>query len=472
MTSSCDAVVVGSGPNGLAAAVTLAQAGRSVHVLEAADTFGGGLRSDELDSDVIRNRCAAVLPFAIGSPFLSNLPLDRHGLSWAHPEIPFTHPLDGGRVGVVHASLSETTSALGGDAPAYERLVGPLSDRWFDLATEVMQPIVHIPRSPITLGRYGLRGLGSVARLVKRFEADETRSILAGCAAHAVLPLDAARTGGFATVFCAAAHAKGWPVVAGGSQKLADALVSLATELGVTFEAGRRVSNLDDIPPHRALLFDLDPVQVESIAGGCLSGRYRRKLSSFRFGPGIFKMDHVLDGPVPWSDTFSRAAGTVHVGGTFEQVKAAEHIVASGQHPDQPFVLVAQQSLVDPSRTPDNREVLWSYTHVPNGSTVDMTTAIEDQIERFAPGFKDRIISRQTTTAAQLATYNANYVGGDINGGSFSGAQLIARPKLLAPYRTSSPKIFMCSASTPPGGGVHGMAGHRAGLVALRTALR
>ncbi len=467
MSERWDAIVVGSGPNGLAAAITLAQADRAVLVLEAADTIGGGLRSDELEPGLVRDRCAAVMPFAVGSPFLSTLPLADHGVQWVQTDVAFTHPLDQGRVGVAHRSLTKTVEQLHSDGERYRRLVGPIAQSWFDLADEVMAPMAHLPRHPIKLARYGITGMRSAASIARRFQTPQAQALLAGCAAHSVAPLTTAFTGAVATLFCASAHANGWPVVSGGSQRLADAMGSLADELGVEVRTGHRIVSMEDLEPHRAVLFDTDPLQLERIAGRRLPDRYRNKLRNFGFGPGVFKIDHVLDGPVPWADPHSPMTSTVHVGGTLAQVAAAEADVAAGRHPDRPFVLVAQQSAADRTRSPDHRHVLWSYTHVPNGSDVDMTAAIEAQIERFAPGFSDRILARHTTSPGQLSRYNANCVGGDISGGAMLGRQLFARPRLRRPYSTPDPSIFLCSASTPPGGGVHAMCGHNAAKAAL-----
>ena len=469
---SWDAVVVGAGPNGLAAAITLAQADRSVLVLEQATTLGGGLRSDEIVPGLVRDRCAAVMPFAVGSPYLRSLPLDEHGLEWIHPEIPFTHPLDDGRVGVAHRTLDATVDELGIDGRAYRRLVGPTVGHWDRIAIDLMAPVAHVPRAPLTLAKFIRTGARSARKLSKFFASEEAKGLLAGTAAHSVLPLDKSFTGAFAMLFCASAHARGWPVVRGGSQQLADAMVSLARDAGVTFESDSMIRSLEQLPAHDAALFDVDPTQLLDIAGDALPTAYRKKLAGFSFGPGICKVDHVLAGPVPWLDPASSLAGTVHVGGTFAEVQEAEAQVAAGEHPEQPFVLVAQQSLVDSTRTPDGRHVLWSYCHVPNGSTIDMSAPIETQIERFAPGFRDLILERRVTTTPELQRSNPNYVGGDIGGGSLSLRQMIARPRTFAPYSTPNPSIFLCSASTPPGGGVHGMAGHNAALAALRSRLR
>ncbi len=467
MTERWDAVVVGSGPNGLAAAITLARADRSVLLLEGADRIGGGLWSEEVESGLVRDRGAAVMPFAVGSPFLSGLDLEGHGLRWAFPKVQYSHPLDGGRAGAALRDIDETAALLGSDGARYRRLLRPFVRRWFDLAAEVQQPIVHLPRHPLLLARYGLTGLPSSRALARIFEHDETRGMLAGCAAHGVLPLTAPFTAAFATIFAASAHAVGWPVAVGGSQAVADAMASLLRALGGEIRTGQPVRTLADVPPTTAVLFDVNPHQLATICGDELPDRYRRRLRRYRFGPGVFKVDFVLDGPVPWADPHSGASATIHVGGTFEETAAAEASVARGGHPDRPFVLVAQQAIADPSRARDGRQVLWAYTHVPNGSTVDCCEAIERQIERFAPGFRDRIVERLRTTTAELEAANPNLVGGDITGGTHAGTQLFARPRLLRPYRTPNPALFLCSASTPPGGGIHGMPGHHAADVAL-----
>jgi phytoene dehydrogenase-like protein len=471
VSDSWDAVVVGSGPNGLAAALTIALAGRTVLVVEAADTVGGGLRSDVIGDGNVRDVCAAIMPFGVGSPFLGTLDLESHGLRWCQPEVQFTHPLGDDRAGVAFRSLEATAEQLGDDGDRWRRLLRPFVERWADLSEATQRPIVAVPNHPILLAKYGIPGLKSSQKLAERFSTDEARGLLAGCAAHSVLPLDSRLTAAVSVMFATSAHAVGWPAVAGGSQCLADAMAGLLTELGGEIRTGVRVATLDDLPPHRAVLFDIDVRQVASICGDALSGRYRKRLEAFRYGPGVFKIDHVLDGPVPWSDPWSARSGTVHVGGTFEQCAKAEAEVASGRHPDEPFVLVAQQDVADSSRRRTDRRVLWSYTHVPAGSSVDRTEAVEAQIERFAPGFRDLIVQRHTTTAAQLDEYNPAYVGGDLTGGSFGGRQLFARPRLFRPYRTSNPSIFLCGAATPPGGGVHGMAGHHGANAALDSML-
>lgn len=464
-----DAVVIGSGPNGLAAAITLARAGRSVRVLEANDHIGGGMRSGHLDDEVIYDICSAVHPLGAGSPFFRSLPLDDLGVHFDHAEIPFTQPLDGGRAGVAFRSVDETADALGAsDGRRYRQLIKPFVDRWWDLAGDVMGPIVRRPDHPITLTRFGIPALLPSSVLARRFQSDEARALLAGPAAHSIVPLNSPLTGSAALVFLATAHAVGWPVVRGGSQQLADGMVAELERLGGQVDVGHHVTSMADLPAHRAALFNTTPGALVKIAGNRVSGRWSKAATRFRHGSGAFKIDYILAGPVPWADPFSARAGTVHLGGTFEEIAAAEAEVSRGGHPDRPFVLVAQPNVADSSRTPDDRHVLWAYTHVPAGSTVDMTASIEAQLERFAPGFSDLITKRQTTTTAGLEAYNANYVGGDIAGGTVDGLQAVRRPVLGPnPYRTPDPSIFLCSASTPPGAGVHGMAGFHAANRAL-----
>lgn len=471
MSEHWDAVVVGSGPNGLVAAATLARAGRSVLVLEAAGTVGGGLRSDTFGG-AVRDHCAAVMPFAVASPALLDLDLEAHGLRWCQPEVPFTQPLDGGRVGASLRDLEATAANLGVDGERYRRLLAPFVERWDELSAEVQQPIAHLPRHPLLLARYGLSGLRSARQLVSRFETEEAKGLFAGCAAHGVLPLESPFTAAFATLFTASAHAVGWPVVEGGSMRLAESLTAVIESEGGEIRTGSRVASMSDLPPHHAAIFDTDLRQLASIAGDRLSSRYQRAIRRFRSGPAACKVDHVLSGPVPWADPFSSRAGTVHVGGTFDETAAAEAAVAAGRLPDRPFVLVAQQDAADPTRiSADGHRTLWSYTHVPNGSPVDASDAIEAQIERFAPGFRDLILHREVTTAPGFETYNANYIGGDITGGAHNARQLIARPRLFRPHRTSDAAIFLCSASSAPGAGVHGTGGRLAADAALATVL-
>lgn len=469
-----DAVVVGAGPNGLAAAVTLARAGRSVLVLEAADTIGGGARSAALTlPGFVHDVCSAVHPLGAASPLLSRLPLGDHGLEWVHPELPLAHPLDGGRAAVLHRSVPATAEGFGADGPAWTRLVGRVAAGWSDVIGHLFRP-VRIPHHPLSLALFGSQGARSATGVARGwFTDDPARALFAGLAGHAVLPFTVPGTAGFGLLLGASAHAVGWPVARGGSQAIPDALAAYLTTLGGTVETGRAVRSLADLPPSRSVLFDVNPGQLLAIAGERFPGRYRRRLSRFRHGPGVHKVDWALDGPVPWAAEACRRAGTVHVGGTFEQVAEAEEAVGRGDHPERPFVLVAQAGVADATRAPAGQHALWAYCHVPNGSTVDMTDAIERQIERFAPGFRDRILARATCTAAEFEGYNANYVGGDIAGGAHDLWQMAARPApRLDPHTTPDPRLLLCSASTPPGAGVHGLCGYHAARAALRGVLR
>jgi phytoene dehydrogenase-like protein len=471
---SVDAIVVGSGPNGLAAAVALAQAGRSVRVLEAAPTIGGGARTEQLTLPGFRHDvCSAIHPLGLGSPFLRTLPLAQHGLEFVHPEIPLAHPLDDGSAVALHRSVEETADGLGVDAGAYRRLVGPLVDDVEVLIEDLLGPL-RLPRHPRAAARFGLSGLRSARGLARsRFAGERARALLAGNAAHSMQPLERPATAAFGLILLLLGHGVGWPAAAGGSQAIADSLASLVRSLGGEIETGAEVRSLGQLADARSVLFDLTPRQVLAITGDTLPLRYRRALARFRLGPGIFKLDYALDGPVPWTAPACRRAGTVHVGGSFEEIALAEDEVARGAHPGHPFVLVAQQSLFDATRARAGEHTLWAYCHVPNGSRVDMTRAIEDQIERFAPGFRDLIRARHAMGPAELEARNANYIGGDINGGAATLRQLWARPAVRpVPYSTPDPRLFICSSSTPPGGGVHGMCGFYAARAALRGILR
>jgi phytoene dehydrogenase-like protein len=473
-----DAVVVGAGPNGLAAAVTLARAGCSVVVLEAEDTAGGGCRSEELTlPGFVHDVCAAIHPLGASSPVFAGLPLAEHGLQWAHPDAPAAHPLPGGRAAVLERSLTATADGLGadghgGDARAWRRLVGPFAERWDDLTGSILGPMLRVPRHPVTLTRFGLKALWPATTLARRaFEGELARGLFAGLAAHAILDLGSPLTSSFGLTFAASGHAVGWPAARAGSQRLTDALVSYLASLGGKVETGQRVASLADLPPARAVLFDLTPRQVAAIAGDRLHRRVRRQLRRFRYGPGSFKIDYALDGPVPWTAEGCGRAGSVHVAGTLDEVAAAERDVARGRHPERPYVLTSQPSRFDPTRAPAGKHTFWAYCHVPHGSTVDMTAAIEGQIERFAPGFRDLVLARRTMFPADLERHNANNVGGDVAGGSHGGLQLVARPRLSTnPYRLPIDGLdaFLCSASTPPGAGVHGMCGWWAAQAALK----
>ncbi len=469
-----DAVVVGSGPNGLVAAVTLAAAGRTVVVLEAAGSPGGGCRSSDLTlPGFVHDVCSAIHPLGIASPAMADLHLEREGLRWLQPEVALAHPLDDGRAGVLHQSLDATAHDLGPDGEAWRRTFAPLLRSWDRLLPGLMGPILSVPRHPLAMARFGIPALAPASLLARRFDGDEAAALLGGCAAHAFLPLTRPLSGSFGLMLALAGHAVGWPVAAGGSQAIVDALVARLERLGGRIETGRRVRSMADLPPHRVALFDTDPAQLAEIAGDRLPDGYRRRLRRFRHGPAAFKIDYALDGPVPWTNEACRRAGTVHVAGTFAELAEAEAAVVHGRLPDRPFVLVGQQSLCDPSRAPEGKHTLWVYAHVPHGCTEDVTDRIERQIERFAPGFRDLVLARRVLSPAGFEAYNPNDVGGDIAGGAHDGLQLLFRPTVrLRSYVTPNPAILLCSASTPPGGGVHGACGRNAAERALAGPLR
>lgn len=461
--------MVGAGPNGLSAAIHLARAGRRVLVVEAHERVGGGARTAELTVPGFRHDvCSAIHPWGAASPFFASLPLDEHGLEWIHPEVPAAHPLDGGRAAVLRRSLDDTAQGLADDAGAWRRTFAPLAEAWDDLTSQLLAPI-RIPRRPWRLARFGLWSLPSATNFARhRFGAEEARALFAGMAAHSILPLDRPLTSAFGLLFSLTGHTVGWPLPRGGSQAIADALASYLRSLGGDIVTGQRVRHLRELPPARAVVLDLAPRTIVDLAGDELSRVMRWRLRRFRYGPAVFKVDYALDGPVPWNAEAARRAGTVHVGGTLDEVAAAERAVWEGGHPDRPFLLVAQQSVADPARAPAGKHTLWVYTHVPNGSTVDVTDAVERQLERFAPGFRDLVLGRHTATPADLESYNPNYVGGDIAAGSHGGLQLIARPVLsFDPYRLAE-RVWICSSSTPPGAGVHGMCGYHAAESVLR----
>jgi phytoene dehydrogenase-like protein len=462
------ATVVGSGPNGLAAAIVLAAAGQDVTLLEGQDTIGGGCRSAELTlPGFVHDTCSTVQGLALASPFLSRLPLGRFGFEPAHPPAPLAHPLDDGSAVILERSVEQTARGLGVDEAAYRRLFEPLVENAEPLFRQLLGPL-RPPRHPLLLGRFGLHAIRSAHALASaRFEGERARALLAGCAAHSLLSLTAPASAAFGLVLALSAHAVGWPVARGGSQQLADALAAHLRELGGRVETGRLVSTLDELPAGTVLL-DVTPRQLLRMAGERLPPGYARRLSRYRYGPGVFKLDWALDGPIPWKAAEAARAGTVHLGGTLDEIAASEHAVARGRHPERPFVLLVQPSLFDPSRAPAGKHTAWAYCHVPNGSTQDMADTIEAQVERFAPGFRDLVVARSAMDTLEVERRNPNYIGGDINGGLQDLRQLFTRPVARrVPYSTPLPGVFLCSASTPPGGGVHGMSGYWAARAAL-----
>jgi phytoene dehydrogenase-like protein len=469
-----DAVVVGAGPNGLAAAVALARAGASVLVLEAAPTIGGGARTEELTLPGFRHDvCSAIHPMSLVSPFFQSLPLAEHGLVWMESPCAIAHPLDDGTAAILELSVETTASRLGSDGRAYQRLMQPLVRNAAMLFDEILRPMVRFPRHPFLMARFGLDAIRSARSLAKRFRGDAARALLGGCAAHSFLPLDRSGSASFALVLALAGHAVGWPCAKGGSAAIIKALAGYFRSLGGTIRTSTPVRSISDVPSSRAILFDVSPRQLASIAGDELPPSYVKQLRRFRYGPGVFKVDWALDGPIPWRAEECSRSATVHVGGTIEEIATHEEAIWRGRSTGRPFVLVAQQSLFDGTRAPAGKQTGWAYCHVPHGSTEDMTDVIERQIERFAPGFRQRILARSTKNTAAYQAYNANLIGGDISGGANTLMQTVARPFLrFDPYATPNKRLYLASSSTPPGGGVHGMCGYWAAQSALSRVLR
>jgi phytoene dehydrogenase-like protein len=465
-----EAIVVGSGPNGLAAAIVLARAGVAVRVLEAEDTIGGGCRSAELTlPGFVHDVCAAIHPLGIASPFMRSVPLAEHGVEWIEPPAALAHPFDDGSAAIVVRSVDETAASLGEDGERYRKLMEPLVARHAALTEDLLGPVTR-PRHPAALARFSVRAALPASVAARRaFRGEKARALFAGLSAHSILPLTRTPSAAFGVFLGLLAHSAGWPMARGGSQAIADGLAGYLRSLGGEVETGRRVGSLAELTGVAPLLLDVTPRQLLALAGDSLPSGYHRSLSRFRYGPGVFKVDWALDGPIPWRAEGCTLAGTVHLGATLEEIVVSEAAPWRGEVAERPFVLLAQQSLFDPSRAPAGKHTAWAYCHVPNGWAGDATESIEAQVERFAPGFRERILERSTMGTSALEAHNSNYVGGDINGGAATLRQVVARPVLrVSPYATPLPGVFLCSSSTPPGGGVHGMCGMHAAGAALR----
>lgn len=470
-----DAIIIGSGPNGLAAAIRLAQTGKKVVVYEANETVGGGSRSAELTlPGFIHDTCSAIHPLGIGSPFFKTLPLEKYGLQWIQPSAPLAHVWDDGTAVMLECDVNATARGLGRDGAMWSRIFSPLASRWSSLAPMILGPLLKFPRNPFLLGYFGMSAIWSAKFFARKmFREEKTRGLFAGLAAHSTLALEEPLTASFGMVLGLTAQAVGWPLPRGGSQNISDALAAHLRALGGEVITNSRVENINALPDASAYVFDVTPKQLLNIAGDKLHGTYKTQLGNFRYGPGVFKLDYALDSPIPWKAKEALRAATVHIGPTLDEISASERATQNGTVTDAPYVLVVQTSLFDDTRAPHGKHTLWAYAHVPNGSSIDMTEHIENQIERFAPGFKNRILARSVMNPAQIESRNANYIGGDINGGVQDFFQLFGRPVWrLNPYTTPDKKIYICSSSTPPGGGVHGMCGWHAANAALRRAFR
>jgi phytoene dehydrogenase-like protein len=464
-----DAVVVGSGPNGLAAAIALQQNGLSVLLVEGKKVTGGGLSTQQLTlPGFLHDTCSAIHPLAAVSPFLKTLPLHEHGLEFIYPSVAAAHPFDDGHAAVLTGSVKKTARLLGADEESYLKLMSEVVDDWKEIDADVLAPL-HFPQHPVSMARFGLKAMTSAQQLAKRFKTKEAKGLWAGMAVHSIQPLTNLTTSAIALVLMAAGHLRGWPIPAGGAHSIAKALSSYFTSIGGEIQTGLYIHSLKQLPSAHAVLFDVTPRQLLEIAGLNFSAFYKWQLRRFQYGMGVFKIDWALNEPIPFTATACRQAGTIHLGNTLEEITASECETSNGKHPERPFVLLSQQSVFDNSRAPAGKHVGWAYCHVPNGSTKDMTTAIENQVERFAPGFRDTILEKHVMNTVDMQAHNPNYIGGDINGGRIDITQLFTRPALrFSPYRTSSKGIYLCSSSTPPGGGVHGMCGYHAAKQVLK----
>jgi phytoene dehydrogenase-like protein len=469
-----DAVVIGSGPNGLAAAIALTRAGRSVKVVEGAPTIGGGARTLALTLPGYRHDvCSAVHPLALGSPFLQELPLEEHGLRWIHPKVPFAHPLSPREAVLVHRSVSATASELGGsDGAEYQRRIAPFVEKWDRIGQHILGPVLRFPRHPLEMARFGWVGALPARTLMNAFGGEPAKALIAGAAAHSYLPLNRILTASFGLLYPITAHRFGWPFAAGGSQAIVDAMASYLRSIGGEIETNHWVKSLSELPESKVVMCDLTPEGLVSIAGSVLPSSYRARLRRFRRAPAAFKADYALRGPVPWANPELAEAGTIHIGSS-ESIMAAESDIWHGRRPKRPYVLIAQQSLFDPGRAPSGHHTLWAYAHVPSGSTDDFTDAIETEIEYLAPGFREQVVDKAIAGPADLAEYNPNYVAGDITGGAHTLRQILFRPVIgRNPYATPVPGLYLCSSSTPPGAGVHGMCGYWAARTALKRELK
>ena len=466
-----EAIVVGSGPNGLACAAWLARAGVQVTVLEARERIGGGTTTSELTlPGLLHDDCSAVHAMAVGAPSLNELSLERHGLEWCWPEVDLAHPLDGGEAGVMLRSLADTRAGLGADGSAWERVFGSSARGFAALSEDIMRPILHVPRHPLALARFGIGAALPATAIARSFRNEEAKALWGGCAAHASTPLSRPMSASIGVALICAGHRYGWPVARGGSGAISGALAAVIREHGGRIETGRRVSSLAELPRADAVVLDLAPGAVLEIAGERLPARVASAYRRYRHGPGAFKVDLAVAGGVPWTNAAARRAGTVHVAGSFAEIVAGERAIDRGRMPERPFVLVCQQSLADPTRARDGVHPVWAYAHVPRGYTGDATEALLDQIERFAPGLRERILARAVRSTGQIERDNANYIGGDILTGANTPLQTVIRPRLaLDPYATGIPGVYVCSAATPPGAGAHGMNGYNAAKSVLRS---